>query len=638
MLIFGSKQGSVASLLLQLGWILSLRSCNGLSISKYDYDLVIIGAGASGLFASGAATSLGLKTLLLDKAKGYVGGDCSNSACVPSKAVRSVARLAHTSRTVSATLRNKPDDKDGNEWVTLARKHATDTVMELRKREDASEIADRDPNLKLGFVENCKFLNKNELEIHEWNETSPRRIKSKSFLLATGASPVVPNHLIEEAGAADVPLYTYRSLLQPGGDPRIWEMLNQTRSTKPNIVLVGGGATACELGQSLARLGGKEWNVTIVAPKIMPSEDVTLQNAALQILTNDGINVLLGRKVTNITKSSSQTTVLLSDGSELPVDAVVMCAGRSAGSNLKDLNLEAAGVSWSSDDGVLVSESTLQSKTEPNIYACGDCASAVTGDNRRAAHGAWTGFHAARNMAVPWILRVGSKSTHSFVPRVTFTDPEMASVGLSHSECIKKYGKDGFVNVFVPEEGMDRADMERLERPALGFVELRATKIGGVILGMTACGPAAAELSNEVVVALQNKLSVLDLARSIHSYPSHGYLLHRIALSMALGSIYGALDILGPLAQLMASTGRMMSRSTRFLTLLSPFRRKRLRMRREWEYEGTNAGALTKDGAIISFLQMHSNSSKVSQSPPVSFLDESEAASYRQWLDREPPR
>jgi hypothetical protein len=210
----------------------------------------------------------------------------------------------------------------------------------------------------------------------------------------------------------------------------------------------------------------------------------------------------------------------------------------------------------------------------------------------------------------------------------------MASVGMSHSECVKRFGSSGFVSVSAPEEGMDRADMERLERPTFGFVELRATKIGGHILGMTACGPAAAELANEIGVALQNKLTVRDIAKSMHSYPSHGYLLHRIALAMAMGGTLGALDVLGPGGRFIASVGRLVWRSSDAVASISPFRRRRMRSLRKWEYEGSSQSMTTDNGVITSFLDIHLNSTRSNNT--VQFMDDSKDTRYHEWVERQP--
>ena len=619
-----------------LGWQQARTRLHGKKQS-YDYDLVVIGAGASGLFASGAASSLGSKTLLLDQAE-YVGGDCSNAACVPSKAVRSVARMA-----------NARNDT-GKSWLALARQHSIDTVSAVRQRENAADIADRNPNLDLVFVRNCRFISPHELELKPRNasnvvwDTSPSpngtvTLTSKAFLIATGASPIVPRHLELAAKEAGVPIHTYRSVLQPprsndqglSFDDRpesIWNMMKRedysgnTTQVK-HVVIAGGGPTACELGQSLARLGGPALNITIVAPDLLPNEDVTLRRAAMKVLTNDGIRLCLGSRVTNVirNKDSAQFVVLDDGRISIPVNALLLCLGRSPATSLSELNLEAAGVKWNPEHGVEVHSSSLRSKSASHVYACGDCCDAV--QDRRAAHAAWTGFHAARNTILPFWLRMGSQAVHPTVPGVVYTDPELASVGLSYIECIRQYGKNGFACLYVPEVGMDRADMDRLERPVVGFIELRATKIGGKVLGMTACGPAAAELANEVGLVITSGLTVRDLARSIHSYPSHGYLMHRIALALATSNVWGLLSACGPVGKLLGSLGRVlwcMSLSIKPSKLVG---KKTAKRTREWEAEGAKKAILIGDSnglvqkgdmdfgkvQLLSYLEVYKNES-----------------------------
>jgi hypothetical protein len=296
----------------------------------------------------------------------------------------------------------------------------------------------------------------------------------------------------------------------------------------------------------------------------------------------------LGERVQDILPDRS---IRLSDGRVLPpFDAVLVCIGRSPGANLESLHLDQAGIAWDHNKGVLVTSSSLQSLTARNVYAAGDCSSAVTDRSRTASHAAWSGFHAVRNTVVPWILRVGSRSVHPTVPRVIYTDPELACVGLTKSECIARYGSDGFNSLYVPEEGSDRADMERRERDTdATFVELRATK-SGRILGCTACGPAAAELANSMGMAITNRLSVRDVAQSIHSYPSHGYLLHRIALSMALSNIRGLLSTCGPVGGAVGDLGGIVGSTTGLLrsVVRLPMQRRKMKERREWEALGAS--------------------------------------------------
>ena len=206
-----------------------------------------------------------------------------------------------------------------------------------------------------------------------------------------------------------------------------------------------------------------------------------------------------------------------------------------------------AGVAWT-DSGVTVFPRSLRSTTNHRVYAAGDCADAVSLRARTATHAAWTSFHAVRNAFLPKLLWFGSPSMHPCVPRVIYTEPELSCVGMTKYECIQKFGIQGFHSMHIPEVGADRADMERSNRDTtVSFVELRTEVVTGRILGGCFCGPAAAEMANTVGMAIMNRLTVGDMGRSIYSYPSHGYLMHRTALSMYLSNSLSLLEIIGPI-------------------------------------------------------------------------------------------
>jgi pyruvate/2-oxoglutarate dehydrogenase complex dihydrolipoamide dehydrogenase (E3) component len=586
-----------------------------------DYDLVIIGAGASGLFASGAAVSFGMKTLLLDQGNGYVGGDCSNAACVPSKALRSIARK---------TRLNIAGHNQQDQAAVAARDYVCQTVAAIRQREDIGNF-DNVSNLELVLVESTRFVSADEVEIVPCdksciqNDSATRRIRSRQFLIATGASPFIPNNFMQRG----LPLYTYRDILLPGSRSTFWQQCCQTNSSlSPGIIIAGGGPTAVELGQSLARI--INMNVTIVAPTLLAKEDVALQQSACQILRHDGIQLRLGRRVVDV----GSDTVVLDDGTILPAMAMIVCVGRKP--TVEGLNLDAANIAWDQDQGILVHSSSLRSRTNPRVFACGDCCSAVTGKNRKAAHAAWTGYHAIRNMALPRFLWAGSSSVHSSVPSVTYADPELASVGLTRSECLTRFGADGFLAKAVREEGNDRADMERKERFVDAcFVELRVHRRSGRILGLSACGPAAAELANEIGVAIQNGLTVRDLARSIHAYPSHGYLLYRLSLSMALSNMRGYLETLGPVCGLFGRVlgGLSTAASALHPKCVFPWKRASFRRQRLWEGEG-EASVLIRQFKD----PVPNDDAEACQSIPISFLEYYRCGQYAERVDMDLPR
>lgn len=534
---------------------LSQRSPSKPTSQNLDYDIIIIGAGASGMFASGTTSMLGSKTLLLDLSKNNtnsnsnstnnVGGDCTNYACVPSKAVRSEARMK----------------KD----FLSAQQHAALTVSKVKIRESPSAIVERNPNLDLMLISECEFVSPDQIQVtfpceffSSVRSSLPKNsttitLSSKKFLIATGASPIVPESIRIQASEYNLPVFTYRTVFQPTSDNSLWNLLAKKENS--NIVIAGGGATALEIGQSLARLGKGKLKISMVAPDVLKDDkDISLRNAAIQILEFEGIELHLNKYLRDVLPDKS---IRLSDGTTLPPpDALIMCIGRNP--NVQTLQLEKANVAYDDKTGILVKNS-LRSKTNRRVFACGDCCSAVTGNHRTATQAAWTGYHAASNTIIPYLLRVGSKSFHRTVPRVIYTDPELVSVGLSQEDCEIIYGLDGFDSIYVPENNTDRADMEYQERLTNGFVEIRATKIYGKILGFTGCGPSASELANEMGFAIVNGLTVRDIAKSLHSYPSHGYLMYRAALALTMSSPFGQLEALGPVGGIIANVGRFVS-------------------------------------------------------------------------------
>jgi Pyridine nucleotide-disulphide oxidoreductase, dimerisation domain len=233
----------------------------------------------------------------------------------------------------------------------------------------------------------------------------------------------------------------------------------------------------------------------------------------------------------------------------------------------------------------------------------------------------------------------------------------MACVGLTRAGCILRYSIDGFDTLCARDEGTDRADMERNARDSKsGFVELRAQR-NGRILGCTACGPASAEICNSIGIAITNRLTVSDVALAAHSYPSHGYLMYRVALSMALGRIWGLLDACGPIGRSCSSIGRRLESFTLLLRRACrlPGRRDQARRHRQWQSEGATRALIVRDvdsgldgNALrwISYLELWQNSSlqtellagHLPQSNSTSLLlfRAADADSFLHWQSAEP--
>jgi pyruvate/2-oxoglutarate dehydrogenase complex dihydrolipoamide dehydrogenase (E3) component len=398
---------------------------------SYDYDLIIIGAGASGLFASGAAAGLfGGKTCLIDHGR-TTGGDCTNAACVPSKSWR--AKVATQQESSSTSTNN----------VRAIREYIRETVEMVRARESVPE--DRAPrlnNLDLLLVESCHFVGRREVQIIMPNDKNNkdqnastikmRRLTAKKFLIATGADPVVPPALATAARNAAIPLATYRTLLNPDvNDSGFWNVLESssssssasTRRKRRRILVVGGGATACELTQSIMDMDSCDLDIVWVAPAILPEEDVILQQAAYDLLlaNNQTTTFHLGRLV-DIQPNRRPVVQSARDNKTLftldePVDAMLLCIGRRAAT--RDLCLTAAGVDVDGQGRIMV-RPDLRSISSRHVYAAGDCCSMIRSRHRSASQAAWTGFHAVRNLKVPFFLQLGGNSVAQNIPRIIY--------------------------------------------------------------------------------------------------------------------------------------------------------------------------------------------------------------------------
>lgn len=616
-----------------------------MATTRLEYDIVVIGAGASGMFAAGTASSFGCKTLLVDKhdlddaTKNdfYMGGDCTNSACVPSKAIRCAARIAAIqtisssstavvgtnmmdSSSVSSSSTSSSGGGGGSNQMrqeslfvsaaALAQRYSQETTNKVRLRESPDRIASSIPNLNIIYSPRTCFVDGHHLSIEnpyffnstfsdflqssseqnndddnddndDNDDTLSIQVFAKKFIICTGAGPWIPDRLLKSAKKIGLPLLTYRSFFKPDGEEGkdsdfLWNLKSSQHKKKKRVVIVGGGGTACEIAQSLARLQ-KNVQITLVAPGILDKEDIAARVIARKILMEEGVNIVTGKRVIGASRMGQIAVVELDDKTQLSVDILICATGRSPGSNLQELQLDKAGVQWTVQDGIVVNK-YLQSVSRKHIFAAGDCISAVPKLDRRASHAAWMGYHAVQSALFPRFL-LASDAIHPFVPRVTFLDPEVASIGKTRAECVREFGSDGFQYLKVDENGTDRADIDSMEGRVKGFVELRVSKPDGRILGATVCSPVASEIVNEIGVALVNKLTVRDIARSIHAYPSYGYLMHRVALSLALGDTWGVLDAMGPVARFIGKMGRKLKGKLQS-------RRKLSLRHREWEAMG----------------------------------------------------
>jgi pyruvate/2-oxoglutarate dehydrogenase complex dihydrolipoamide dehydrogenase (E3) component len=441
------------------------------------YNVVVIGAGTAGLVTAAGTAGLGGRVALIER--NLMGGDCLNFGCVPSKALISSARLIHQIREA---------EKWGLDRQTP--QFAFEKVFE-RMRSRRAKIAPNDSQERfesLGvdvFRGEARFLSPHEVEVKN------QKLRAKNFVIATGSRAVIP----KIQGIDSVPYFTNETIF------------DELKQKPASMIVLGGGPIGCELGQALNRFGVK---VTIVenGPQILAPEDVDVAEFMQKRFEVEGVTVHTCAEAKRMAKLDGMIA-LEADHNGKPMqltgDALLVAVGRCP--MMKALNLEAAGVRYTAN-GVEVNE-CLQT-SQPHIYAAGDIANRL-----KFTHTAdFTARIVVRNILMPFqFLR--QKVDWSVVPWCTYTDPEVAHVGLGEKEAKQKnIDYDLFV---VPLEDVDRAVVESEED---GFAKILIAKDSDKILGATIVAPHAGDLLHEFVLAMTTNIGLGKIASTIHAYPT----------------------------------------------------------------------------------------------------------------------
>lgn len=445
-----------------------------------QYDFAIIGAGSVGLIAAEFAVKLGARVAMLERDR--IGGDCTWSGCVPSKSLLKVAKVAHDLRTASTFgIASQPPVVD----MQQVREYLRFTIRQIYKGTTPEALREKGMDILLGPV---SFVDSHTLTV------GSQRISSKKILIATGAEPVRP----PLPGLGDVPFSTYRQIFENDRLPA-------------SMVVIGGGPVGVEVAQAYQRLGTQ---VTIFAERLVPKEETDASEILHRVFEREGL-CLVPERVLSVAKCDTGIMVH-SERQQVECDLLLVAAGRKP--TLEGLNLEAAGVKYS-DKGVVVNDH-LQTSVS-TIYAAGD----VLGGEQFSHLAGFQGFQAARNALLP-----GSNSGFPAVmPRITFTDPEIAQVGLTSDQALKTHPDEIDVSTWP----IDRVDRAVCDNDRDGMIKLVGTR-GGTILGATIVGHRAGEAIMEIVIAMQHKLKLSDLASIIHPYPTYNSGIQLLATEMAV--------------------------------------------------------------------------------------------------------
>ncbi len=445
-----------------------------------QYDILIIGAGSGGLVAARFAAQLGARVALAEKNR--IGGDCTWTGCVPSKALLKAAKVAHETRTASQYgVVTGPPATD----MARVREYVRNAIEAVYRFETPEELQHQGVDVVSGMA---RFVDANTLEV------GGRRLQSKNFLITTGAKPIIP----QIAGLQDVPFITYESIFEN-------EVLPKT------MVVVGGGPIGIEISQAYQRLGAQ---VTVIADQVLPKEDPDVQQLMQALLEREGVKFLFERAV-SVRRASSGTAVS-TQNHEVCGDLLLVAAGRKP--NVKELELDMAGIKYS-DAGIPVNEK-LQTNVK-HIYAAGD----VLGGYQFTHYAGWQAFQAVRNALLPG----SSSGMSSLVPRVTFTDPEVAHVGLTEQQAVADQGS----KIQVHRLEMGHVDRAICENDRSGFIKL-VTSNDETILGATIVASRAGEAIAELIIAMQLGLKLKELAGAIHPYPTYSTALQQLAADITV--------------------------------------------------------------------------------------------------------
>src|SRR5260370_11105864 len=449
-------------------------------MSRQQYDLVIFGAGAGGLIAAGFAVQLGAKVALVEKDR--IGGDCTWTGCVPSKALLKAAKVAHHVRTASQYgIMSQAPVTD----MVKVQEYLDRAIQQIYKATSPEELRQKGMDVYLGparFVDRVSIL------------AGEKTISSKHFLITTGARPYIP----PINGLDSVPYLTYEHIFDNKCLPR-------------SMIVVGGGPIGAEISQAYQRLGCQ---VTVIAKSLLPKEDPDVRQVIQYVFEQEGIRFVLGRA--NSTRVEGETIVVSTGCEEARGELLLIAAGRRP--NVEGLDLEKAGVQYS-EKGIMIDDRLRT--TARHIYAAGD----VVGGHQFSHFAGWQAFQAVRNALLP-----GSSSGFAdVVPRITFTDPEVAHVGPTEEQARLQFGQE----ITISRWDLNRVDRAVCDNDRCGFIKIIA-KTDGTIVACTIVAERAGETINEVALAIKHQLKINDIAGTIHAYPTYSTGLQLLLTEMSL--------------------------------------------------------------------------------------------------------
>ncbi|MBP1739716.1 MAG: pyruvate/2-oxoglutarate dehydrogenase complex, dihydrolipoamide dehydrogenase component [Deltaproteobacteria bacterium] len=452
-------------------------------MAQHDYDIAILGGGAAGLTIAAGAAQAGAKTLIIEK-ESKLGGDCLHYGCVPSKTLIRTARVRHL-------IKNAQNF--GLPGIDLKRPDFRDIAGRIRSVINIIQKHDSEERFcslgaKVEFGQ-ATFIDDHSVSLNG------KEVSARNWVIATGSSAAIPP--IE--GLNQTPYITNREVFSLERLP-------------DSMVIVGGGPIGIELAQAFTRLGTK---ITVIEflPQILNADDQDMTNVILEILKSEGVEVHLNSAVQSVRNLGNEREVTFKSGEEIKnirTEAILIATGRKV--NLEGLGLEGIGVSF--DRRGLKLSPRLRT-TLPHIYGAGD----VTGVYQFTHAAGYEGGIVLSNA----IFRFPRKVDYGYLPWVTYTDPELACIGMN-----EKMAKAQRIRYKVWSEPFESNDRSLAEGETVGKIKMLLDEKEKPI-GIQILGPHAGDLLSEWVAIMNGNVKLSTIASAVHPYPTLGEINKRVA-------------------------------------------------------------------------------------------------------------
>jgi len=453
-------------------------------MTEYDFDIGILGGGAAGLTVASGAAQLGAKTLLVEK-EALLGGDCLHYGCVPSKTLIRTAHIYHMMKNASSY--GLPGVEIPPVEYKDVVKRIKSVISDIQKHDSEERFCGLGAKVEFG---DPVFTSKHAIQLNGQNHSA------KNWVIATGSSPAIPP--IE--GLDKTPFITNKEIFYLDHLPK-------------SIIILGAGPIAAEMAQSFCRLGSK---VVVVqrSGQILTKEDKDMADGVMNVLLKEGVEIHLNASVLRVRDLGPEREVIIKKGEEqemrLKAETILVAMGRRP--NIDKLGLENIGVEFNRKG---ISVNSRLRTTQKNIFAAGD----VTGNFQFTHAAGYEGGIVVSNA----IFHLPRSVNYTYLPWCTYTDPELASIGLN-----EKRAKEQGIEYSVYEEEFANNDRSLAEGEKTGKIKMILDKSEKPI-GVQILGPQAGELLSEWVAIFNGKVKLSTLASAVHPYPTLGEINKRVA-------------------------------------------------------------------------------------------------------------